>query len=291
MLVVSVGSTALLPLPACAQATFHINHDTSSFENIELTDGDVGVHVSYYHYRERPEHDDNNLSYQLVYQGEEHGFVETFAWAFAEFKLQDLDSDGMAEVIVRNFSGGAHCCTNTTIHRWDGNGFKDIETGHLDGAGAQLEDFNNDGYAEVVIPHQAFLYRFGSYAESFPPMTIFTYRDGELVDTTHQFPDQIREQAETIRSVFLRIRAEDGYISNSLLASYVAQQAVLNDNFLDAWQFMLNNHSSEDVWGLDIYEDGEKVGAYPDFPTALRMFLTETGYLDPDGQPRDRGET
>ncbi|MBT9317477.1 FG-GAP repeat domain-containing protein [Leptothoe spongobia] len=270
---------------ASAQTTLRVNHDTSSFENVELSTGDVGVRVSYIHYGDVEEDDENNLSYQLIYQDEEYNVVDTFAWIFAEFELLDLDSDGTDEVIVRNYSGGAHCCTNTTIHRWTEDGFAAVETGFLDGLGGDLVDLNEDGYMEIAIPHQAFLYRFGSYAESFPPVTFSTYRDGELVETTHEFPEQIREQAESMKEIFLQVREEEDYVSNSLLASYVAQQAVLNEDFEAAWEFMVDNHRREDPWGLEIYEEGEQVGVHKDFPTALRVFLMETGYLGEDGLP------
>ena len=268
-----------------AQTALRINYDTSSFENVELSTGDVGVRVSYTHYRSIEESDENNLSYQLIYQGEEQNVVDTFAWSFAEFELQDLDSDGIDEVIVRNYSGGAHCCTNTTIHRWAEGGFTAVETGFLDGLGGSFADLNGDGYVEIAIPDQAFLYQFGSYAESFPPITFSTYRNGELMETTREFPDLIREQVNTLKETFLRVQSEENYISNSLLASYVAQQAVLDEDFDEAWEFMVENYDRESTWGLGIYDKGEEVGVHPDFPTALRVFLMETGYLGEDGLP------
>lgn len=270
---------------ASAQTALRINYDTSSFENVELSAGNVGVRVSYTHYQEVEEPDDNNLSYQLIYQDEAQTVLETFAWTFAEFELLDLDSDGTDEVIVRNYSGGAHCCTNTTIHRWDGDAFSAVETGYLDGLGGDLADLNGDGYMEIAIPHQAFLYRFGSYAESFPPVTFFTYRDGELVESTREFPSLIRGQAESMKETFLAVQEEEDYVSNSLLASYVAQQAVLDEEFETAWKFMLDNYRREDSWGLAIYEEGEQVGEHADFPTALKAFLIETEYLGEDGLP------
>ena len=273
-----------------AQTRLQINYDTSSFENVELLSGDVGVRVSYTHYQEIDESDENNLSYRLIFQGEDQNIVDTFAWNFAEFELLDLDSDGSDEVIVRNYSGGAHCCTNTTIHRWTGAEFAAVETGFLDGLGGDLVDLNEDGYMEIAIPHQSFLYRFGSYAESFPPITFFTYRDGELVETTREFPEEIREQAQVIKETFLRVRAEDDYVSNSMLASYVAQQAMLDENFEAAWQFMVDNYRQDDTWGLVIYEDGEQVGTHADFPTALRAFLIEVGYLGENGLPIRDGD-
>ncbi|MEM1240260.1 MAG: hypothetical protein AAGI45_10505 [Cyanobacteria bacterium P01_H01_bin.26] len=286
-----LGVSLSVALPVSAQTVLRIEPDTSSFENIELTRGNVGVRVSYTHYQELAETNDNNLSYQLVYQGEVQETINDLTWLFAEFELWDLDSNGTQEVVVRNFSGGAHCCTNTTIYSWTTAGFTTTETGYIDGMGAVLEDIDGDGAAEVLIPDQAFLYRFGSYVESFPPMTISAYRGGELVDITRQFPDRIRDQAETARETFLEVQADHGLTSNSMLASYVAQQALLDEDFEAAWQFMLDSYNQESTWGLEIHEDGEKVGHHADFPAALRAFLIETGYLNRDGQPIGRSET
>lgn len=277
-----------LPSVAQAQPIFRIAPDTSAFENVELTQGDVGVRISYEGDDNRLEADDSNLNYQLTYQGQDQKQIEAITFVFSEFELQDLDSDGIAEVIVRNYSGGAHCCTNTTIHRWNGTAFTATETGYVDGMGARLEDINGNGAAEVSILDQAFLYKFGSYVESFPPEKIYTYRRGELIDITRQFPQRLREQAETVRTTFLDVQADYGIVSNSMLASYVAYHALLNEDFETAWQFMLDNHNQESAWGLEIYdENGERLESHGDFPTALKAFLMETGYLDGAGNPID----
>ncbi|MEM9803678.1 MAG: hypothetical protein AAF959_00235 [Cyanobacteria bacterium P01_D01_bin.56] len=287
---ISLGLLGMPFLTPAAQAqALRLNPDTSSFENLELTEGDIGVRVSYEHYDNLAETDDTNLSYQLVYQGEDRQQIDELTFLFAEFELRDLDNDDTAEVIVRNYSGGAHCCTNTAIYRWDGMAFTATETGYIDGMGAHLEDIDGDGNTEVTIFDQAFLYKFGSYVESFPPAVILAYRGGELIDITHQFPERLREQAETVKTTFLDVQAEYDIVSNSMLASYVAYHALLDEDFEAAWQYMLDNYNQEALWGLEIYEDGERVGYHPDFPTALRLFLVDIGYLDDMGQPKDRG--
>ena len=271
-------------LSAIALPQLEITTDTSSFENLELMDNNIGLRIDYQHYGDITT-DEDNLSYELLYQGESQTVVTAFAWYFANFQLRDLDSDGVAEIIVQNYSGGAHCCTNTTIHRWDGSQFTSVETGFLDGLGVAFDDLDNNGQTELVLADQAFLYRFGSYVESFPPAVILTYQAGELVDTTYQYPERIRAQAERAKDAFLSVRAENGITSNSLLAAYVALSSQLGE-LESAWQFMLDNYNSELDWGLSIYDDtGAVIGQHPDFPTALRAFLIEIGYLDEAGQP------
>ena len=105
------------------------------------------------------------------------------------------------------------------------------------------------------------------------------------MESTREFPSLIRGQAESMKETFLAVQEEEDYVSNSLLASYVAQQAVLDEEFETAWKFMLDNYRREDSWGLAIYEEGEQVGEHADFPTALKAFLIETEYLGEDGLP------
>ncbi|MEO1590444.1 MAG: VCBS repeat-containing protein [Cyanobacteria bacterium J06632_22] len=271
--------------PALAVPQLEISNDTSSFENVELTDGEIGIRVDYTHYSE-VELDDDNLTYELLYQGEAQTTVTTFAWLFANVQLRDLDSDGVSELIVQNYSGGAHCCTNTAIHRWDGTQFTTVETGFLDGLGVSFADLDNNGQTELILADQSFLYKFGSYIESFPPEVILTYQAGTLVDTTYQYPDRIQAQAEAAKAAFLAVQAEHNLTSNAMLASYVALSSQIGQ-METAWQFMLDNYDPDLDWGLTIYNtSGEVVGTHADFPTALRRFLIEQGYLDAAGQPQ-----
>ncbi|MEL6138276.1 MAG: hypothetical protein AAFR42_12820 [Cyanobacteria bacterium J06628_6] len=282
--ILTVLGIGILTAPAMAIPQLEIHSGTSDFENVELLDGDITVSIDYTEY-DRMSSEDNNLGYELMYQGKPYKSVDTFALLFASFQLRDLDSDGVSEVIVQNYSGGAHCCTNTTIHRWDGTQFVTAETGFLDGLGVSFDDLDEDGQTELIMYDQAFLYQFGSYAESYPPEIILTYQDGNLVDMTHQYPERIRAQAADVKETFLEVEAEYGIVSNALLTSYVALNSQIG-SFDEAWQFMLDNYDREMDWGLTIYDEtGEVVGYHPDFPTALQQFLIETGYLNASGEP------
>ncbi|MEL6854974.1 MAG: hypothetical protein AAFO83_07665 [Cyanobacteria bacterium J06607_13] len=63
------------------------------------------------------------------------------------------------------------------------------------------------------------------------------------------------------------------------MADYVANKAMLGE-FEEAWAFMLENYDSQSDWELEIRDEmGQVVGYYSDYPTALRAFLKERGYL------------
>lgn len=285
-----IGAIALLSIPllssaAYASPTLEIRYNTSSFDNLELVDGNVAVLIDYAT-PESVNYSDSNLVYELQYNGQSIEQVETFTAVFAQFQIDDLDSDGTAEIIVKTYSGGAHCCTNTVIHTWNPEmeAYTALATGPLDGNGPDFQDLDGDGYTELIGYDNAFLYQFDAYAFSYPPHVILSYNGGELVETTRNHPELLQTRLEAMEAAFERNQAED-FSSNGLLAGYVAE-SILIGRYESAWQFMLDNYDPNATWGLDmINRDGQTVGQHPDFPTALQSFLIETGYLNAEGQP------
>ncbi|MEM8808501.1 MAG: hypothetical protein AAGF01_20990, partial [Cyanobacteria bacterium P01_G01_bin.38] len=183
------GVTATAP-PVLAEPSLVINYNTSAVENLILQNGDVSVTISYTP-RVSGQVTENNLRYELFYQGQSQQLIQTSAYNYAAFRVQDLDNDAMPEVVVQDFSGGAHCCTNHVVYRWqpESEDFAALETGYRDGRGGEFRDLDGDGYSEFVTVDNAFLYRFSSYAGSYPPDQIFTYREGALTETTRNFPE------------------------------------------------------------------------------------------------------
>ncbi|PZO23212.1 MAG: hypothetical protein DCF25_00885 [Leptolyngbya foveolarum] len=198
------------------------------------------------------------------------------AYNFANLSLSDLDSDGLSEVIVQNYSGGAHCCTNTTVYSWEDDKFTSIESGYLDGLGGRFEDLDGDRFSEFIFYNNRFLYRFSSYAGSFPPPLISTFKGGEFTETTRQYPAVIRARIAQIEETF----ADENFEGerNGLLAGYVAMKSLVGE-YDEVWAYMLERYDSESEWGLEIRDEaGEEVGTYPDFPTALTALLEQEGY-------------
>jgi len=276
--VIAVGVVAIAP-QALAQTRIEVGGEDPVQETLQS--GNVRVDVNY-----QPGEDawDGDLDYEIFYN--DNSWVDTTSEfsVFGAIALQDLDSDGNAEVIVETFSGGAHCCTTHQIYSWAGDGFSVATSEMRDGGGGVFEDLNGDGKSEFVAFDNNFLYAFSSYAGSYPPSQIFTFENGSLVETTRQFSDHLRSQAWEMYQAIERSEAED-YEVNGILAGYVAQKILLGE-YEEGWNFMLARYDRDYDWGLDIYDDqGEVVGRYPDFPSALRAFLIDTGYLSPNGEP------
>ncbi len=249
--------------------------------NQELTDGKVRVIVNYEPTENRFE---TPLAYQ-IFQGDTLYIDSASEGAgYGSVKLDDINNDGTNEVIIQTYSGGAHCCTTFSIYTWQGDDFVAETTGYLDGGGGSFEDLDGDGTKEFQTLDNAFFYAFDSYAGSFPPSMILSLENGQFVDVTKQFRQKLKGHAWQMFQAIRESQAQ-GYGANGILAGYVAQKILLGE-FDQGWEFMLANYDHTSDWGLKIYNDqSEVIGTYTDFPTALRVFLIDLGYLLPDGTP------
>lgn len=273
----------LVFLPAVnSQTSLDIDSETSEVKNQELNSDKIKVIVNYKPYDYSTESEDSNLTYQIYYDNQLKTTDAQMTGNFANVSLQDLDADKIPEVIIKTYSGGAHCCTNHTVYLWQENKqeFKQIETGALDGEGGTFKDLDNDGKLEFMTYDNSFLYAFSSYAGSFPPSLILRIENGEFIDVTRNYPEYLRATAWEMYKV---IKEND--FENGVLAGYVAQKILLGE-YEEGWKFMLAHYDKKLDWGLEIYDEkNNQIGTYPDFPTALKAFLIETGYLDKQGQP------
>jgi hypothetical protein len=271
----ALSSFFLAASPVVAQTKIEFGEET--IERTIQQDG-IQITVNYEPIEIGTGNDHKNLQYKISYQGQKQVVEAVSTFYMGSAFLQDLDNNGTSEAIVKTFSGGAHCCTIFSIYSWDGNQFVETAVGG-DGAGGSFMDIDNDGTTEFVTMDNAFLYQFSSYVGSFPPTKILKFEGGELVDVTRQYPQFLESVAASMYQTFVS-NQNSGQV-NGILAGYVAQKILLGE-YREGWDFMLANYDRSSDWGLEIYEGNTQVGTYSDFPTALRMFLIEQGYLQPN---------
>lgn len=252
---------------AAIAAELEIEPSTSAFSGLVLSDGSIRVMVDY-DPDTPPNYDLDNLTaghhirYEIFYDYQPVLESSAYGTRFSGISLQDLDSDGTAEIIVRSYSNGAHCCTRFTIYSWQGDHFSEFKTPSLNSRGGHFEDLNSDGLVEFTSSNRAFLYRFSTYADSLAPPIIQTFRDGELFETTREHPDKIRETITRVETALAEDPTREG--RNGYLAAYVASKALVGE-FEEGWRYMLEHYNAE---------------ANPDYPTYLRSFLDSEGYLN-----------
>jgi hypothetical protein len=88
---------------------------------------------------------------------------------------RDITGDGRPDVIVSEWSGGAHCCYTTEVYSVgvEVAPVFSLSTGHC-GPGT-FEDLDGDGVFEFVTCDDAWAYAYCSFADSPFPRVVFTY--------------------------------------------------------------------------------------------------------------------
>lgn len=97
----------------------------------------------------------------------------------------DVNGDGTPDLIVSEWSGGAHCCTRDYVISLadDPRVLDTIYAEHSDGR--TWEDLDGDGRPEVILNDWVFAYWATSFAGSPAPEVILTWRGGRFRPAEH----------------------------------------------------------------------------------------------------------
>ncbi|MGD9694341.1 MAG: hypothetical protein AB7V42_01625 [Thermoleophilia bacterium] len=136
-------------------------------------------------------------------------------------RVRDLDGQGAPEVLVRLYSGGAHCCTRSAIATLSPqSGTWSLQTHDWGDAAWVLRDLDRDGAPELVSWDARWAYWGGVYATSPRPIQIWSVRDGALVDVTRAHRAAVlRDQAAQWRYYAHHRNLRQGL--RGVLATYV----------------------------------------------------------------------
>lgn len=116
----------------------------------------------------------------------------------------DLNADGLIEMSVYTFSGGAHCCTSQAIYTFNGPKSELLMLYEAGNAGSLLPQ-ELDGKAPVELTGQDDrLAYFGdlSYAVSPSLVTVFAYKSGKYVDSTKDFPAVVQQYRSQLVALY-----------------------------------------------------------------------------------------
>ncbi len=198
--------------------------------------------------------------------------------------LVSLDrSSPFPQVVVKHFTGGAHCCTVMKVATFVGDRWKVVDVGEFDSDGPQIEDLNGDGAAELVGKDDSFDYAFGSYANSYAPPKILRLLGDHITDVSHS--SEFRRPILQMLLANQGLATPDMWRDNGFLAGWVAHNALVGSG-REAWRKMLDLYNRNSDWDLSICAVPTK-GSEPcpenakrfrDFPTALRDHLAQNGY-------------
>jgi hypothetical protein len=202
-------------------------------------------------------------------------------------QIAELDlSNEHPEVVVSFYTGGAHCCSDTSVllSNKDGSEWTTLDVGEFDGGPLLAVDIDGDGRYEFETRDNAFLYTFACYACSEAPLELLAVEKGEVKNVSAD-PRFRPAHAAYLRDMISNVPEDD---VNGFLAGYVGEKIRLGDG-KEAWELMLAHYDKESDWGLeacdqDLDENGQCLGKEIKltFPEALERMLNESGYTIKD---------
>jgi hypothetical protein len=218
-------------------------------------------------------------------EGEDVGFADPPLG----LQIAEMDpGNSYPEVVVSFYTGGAHCCSDTSVFTAsaDGSSWKQVDIGMFDGSPMFAADIDGDGRYEFGARDNAFLYAFACYACSETPLQVIGVENGEMKNVTGE-PRFQPAHAGWLKQMIESVSEDgdpQGEDMNGFLAGYVGEKILLGEG-KQAWELMLAHYDKESEWGLAICnqpldEDGECPGGEVKltFPEALEHMLKENGY-------------
>ncbi|MEO9169168.1 MAG: hypothetical protein ABI230_12270, partial [Aestuariivirga sp.] len=155
------------------------------------------------------------------------------------------------QVVITNFTGGAHCCTDTTIlARPPGSeAWLAIKGATLDGDGGYwFEDVTDTGTQELMSVDNAFLYAFDSYAGSFAPLHISKLSGGAIEDIS-QDPSMRPRLVQDLAGMEFSAKVHpELWQSNGFLVAWVASKIRLGQGDA-AWAKFMANYDRASTFG------------------------------------------
>lgn len=137
--------------------------------------------------------------------------------------FRDLDGDGVPELLLVLFTGGAHCCVIEQVYDLSGAAPRRSEISFAD-AGAKIVQAG--GRPVFKTADMSFAYVFTDFADSGAPILLWSYSDGRFRDVTRAFPALVaKDEAYWWKSYRQRLKPHGD--ERGILAAWAADKALL----------------------------------------------------------------
>ncbi len=131
-------------------------------------------------------------------------------YLFPPVELYDLDRDGVKEIVMHNYTGGAHCCETFNIFEIKHGEL--VRTTGLEGEAGLfggVKNLDHKGLPEIIIENDAFICYDTTCVACMPTFTSYVhYRHGRLYDVTRRFPALIKAELDTFKTEFFEWKAK-----------------------------------------------------------------------------------
>lgn len=124
-----------------------------------------------------------------------------------QIRLEDVTGDAADDLIVTEYSGGAHCCFTTYVYEFIPKLTQRFASLSSNCPG-EFKDLNGDAVPEFLTCDDRWAYRYCAFAASPIPLVVLEYQPGQgYVNASAKFPGQYQERLQ--RSLALAETAGD----------------------------------------------------------------------------------
>jgi len=112
---------------------------------------------------------------------------------------EDLDNDGKKELLMDQYTGGAHCCSYIVAFKMLNDKIAVLDTLFWYDSGYEIKDIDGDGTKELTGNSAGFAYAFTNFAQSYFPVVIYKFKNNKFYDATKQFPVVVEKDIKFLK--------------------------------------------------------------------------------------------
>ena len=149
--------------------------------------------------------------------------------------LTNITGNGIANLVISEYSGGAHCCS--TYHIFElGDEFREVDTIETRDGGMVFTNLTDSAIPEIQLADWGYAYVFTCFAASYAPDIILQYADGkyqvatDLMFTEPPTDDEFTAMVQEIKTTYAT--PADGE-TNVVPPNVWGSNAILWDKMLD----------------------------------------------------------
>lgn len=141
----------------------------------------------------------NYCSVLTIFRDNKIRFESECTDRFYSIQAEDLDNDGRKEILINQYTGGAHCCSYLVACRIANDRLTVLDSIWWGDSGYEIQDIDKDGKKELAGVNSWFAYAFTNFSESRFNVIIYKFKNSKFYDATSEFPDIIKDDIKDLK--------------------------------------------------------------------------------------------
>ncbi|MFM7468456.1 MAG: hypothetical protein ACKO37_03025 [Vampirovibrionales bacterium] len=175
-------------------------------------------------------------------------------WVMIDIAPMNPEAPKTHALVMQSFSGGTHCCNHVKLAPLQLTSDKPWVTtdiGFKEGTPTDLIDADHDGFFELPLHNDAYLYTFDAYASSLAPPELWAFRS-----SSESIPQVVTQASryrawlqKTLNTYLTDLKEPREKWRNGLWAGYVGWNALISPEAYDtAWHLMLRYYDKSKTY-------------------------------------------